>query len=177
MNAILKYRRAAVVVVSIILAVALQTTLFLRLRPFDAAPALVMLVVIAFARHLPAEFALFGGFSAGLLEDLLSQSALGLWALTLTTVAYFVVRIRDRLEDSCAIFSCPLSTTWPSPAWFCRSSLGPWECATSRTRTRYETRMAPGCDRRSNGRILWRSSAAPLVSPGHRCHDFTRCGL
>ena len=58
MNTTLKYRRAAVVVVSIIVAAALQTTLFLRFRPFDAAPALVMLVVIALARHLPAEFAL-----------------------------------------------------------------------------------------------------------------------
>ncbi len=105
MNATLKYRRAVVVVGVIILAAALQTTLFLRFRPFDAAPALVMLVVIAFARHLPAEFALFTGFSAGLLEDLLSQSALGLWALTLTTVAYVVVRIRDRLEDDFSLLA------------------------------------------------------------------------
>ena len=105
MNATLKYRRAVVVVGVIILAAALQTTLFLRFRPFDAAPALVMLVVIAFARHLPAEFALFAGFSAGLLEDLLSQSALGLWALTLTTVAYLVVRIRDRLEEDFSLLA------------------------------------------------------------------------
>ena len=105
MNTALKYRRAAVVVVSVILAAALQTTLFLRFRPFDAAPALVMLVVIALARHLPAEFALFTGFSAGLLEDLLSQSALGLWALTLTTVAYIVVRIRYRLEEDFSLLA------------------------------------------------------------------------
>lgn len=105
MNATLKYRRAVVVVGAIILATALQTTLFLRFRPFDAAPALVMLVVIAFARHLRAEFALFTGFSAGLLEDLLSQSALGLWALTLTTVAYLVVRIRDRLEEDFSLLA------------------------------------------------------------------------
>jgi rod shape-determining protein MreD len=88
-----------VAVVAIIAAAALQTTLFVRFRPFDAAPALVLLVVVALARYLPAEFALFTGFAAGLLEDLLSQSALGLWALTLTTVAYFVVRARDRMED------------------------------------------------------------------------------
>ena len=95
----LKYRRIAVAAFAIIAAAALQTTLFVRFRPFDTAPALVLLVVIALARHLPAEFALFAGFAAGLLEDLLSQSALGLWALTLTTVAYFVVRARDRMED------------------------------------------------------------------------------
>jgi rod shape-determining protein MreD len=95
----LKYRRIAVTVFAIIAAAALQTTLFVRFRPFDAAPALVLLVVVALARHLPAEFALFTGFAAGLLADLLSQSALGLWALTLTTVAYFAVRARDRMED------------------------------------------------------------------------------
>lgn len=94
-----KYRRAAVTVLIVVTAAALQTTLFVRLRPFDAAPALVLLVVVALARHLSAEFAVFMGFSAGLLEDLLSQSALGLWALTLTTVAYVVVRTRTRMEE------------------------------------------------------------------------------
>lgn len=105
MKSALKYRRVAVSVAAIIIAAALQTSLFLRFRPFDAAPALVLLVVIALARHLPAEFALFAGFAAGLLEDLLSQSALGLWALTLTTVAYLVVRIRDRLEDDFSLLA------------------------------------------------------------------------
>lgn len=103
MGTVLKYRRIAVAVSSIIAAAALQTTLFVRFRPFDAAPALVLLVVIALARHLPAEFALFTGFAAGLLEDLLSQSALGLWALTLTTVAYFVARARDRMEEESSL--------------------------------------------------------------------------
>jgi len=101
----LRYRRAAVTVLSIIAAVALQTTLFVRLRPFDAAPALVVLVVIGLARHLSSELALFAGFSAGLLEDLLSQSPLGLWALTLTTVAYFVVRVRDRMEEDFSLLA------------------------------------------------------------------------
>lgn len=93
-----KYRRAAVTAAIVIAAVALQTTLFVRVRPFDTAPALVLLVVVALARHLSAEFAIFTGFAAGLLEDLLSQSALGLWALTLTAVAYVVVRTRTRME-------------------------------------------------------------------------------
>jgi rod shape-determining protein MreD len=94
----LRYRRAAVSLAFIVVAAALQTTLFVSLRIFGSAPALVILVVIGIARHLRAEFALFAGFGAGLLEDLLSQSALGLWALTLTTVAYLVVRVRDRME-------------------------------------------------------------------------------
>jgi rod shape-determining protein MreD len=69
-----------------ILAVAVQTTLFARFRPFDAAPALVMLVVLAFARHLPSEYALLMGFGAGLFQDLLAETPLGLWALVLTAV-------------------------------------------------------------------------------------------
>jgi rod shape-determining protein MreD len=105
MGSFIKYRRVIVTVLSIAVAAALQTTLFLRFRPFDAAPALVVLVVIALARHLPAEFAVFTGFAAGLLEDLLSQSALGLWALTLTTVAYFVVRVRDRFEEDFSLLA------------------------------------------------------------------------
>lgn len=101
----LKYRRAVVTALLIVSAAALQTTLFVQVRPFDAAPALVLLVVIGLARHLSAEFALFMGFAAGLLEDLLSQSALGLWALTLTTVAYFVVRLRDRMEEDFSLMA------------------------------------------------------------------------
>ena len=105
MDTTLKYRRAVVAVFSIIAAAALQTTLFVYFRPFDAAPALVILVVIGLARHLPAEFALLAGFAAGLLEDLLSQSVLGLWALSLTTVAYFVVRTRDRMEEDFSLLA------------------------------------------------------------------------
>lgn len=95
----MKVRRFIATAAIVVIAAALQTTMFATIRPFDAAPALVLLVVIAFARHLPAEAALLLGFGAGILQDLLSDSALGLWALVLTTVAFFVLRFRDRLED------------------------------------------------------------------------------
>ncbi|MFH1103386.1 MAG: rod shape-determining protein MreD [Actinomycetota bacterium] len=95
----MKVRRLIATAAIVVIAAALQTTMFATIRPFDAAPALVLLVVIAFARHLPAEAALLLGFGAGILQDLLSDSALGLWALVLTTVAFFVLRFRDRLED------------------------------------------------------------------------------
>jgi len=94
-----KLRRLVAVVVIVLIAAALQTTMFARLRPFDSAPALVLLVVIAFARHIPAEAALILGFGAGVLQDLLADSPLGLWALVFTSAAYFVLRFRDRLED------------------------------------------------------------------------------
>ena len=95
----MKARRAVLLAIVIVLAVALQTTLFIRLRPFDAAPALVLLVVMAYARYLPAEYALLTGFCAGLLQDLLAETPLGLWALVMTTVAFSVLRFRDRFED------------------------------------------------------------------------------
>lgn len=95
----MKLRRLSGAVVIVVMAVVLQTTLFASIRPFNAAPALVVLVVIAYARHLQPEHALGLAFFAGFLEDLLAQSALGLWALVMTTTAYFVVRFRDRLED------------------------------------------------------------------------------
>lgn len=100
----LKVRRAVATTLIVVTAAALQTTLFVRLRVLDTAPALVLLVVIALARHLAPEIALLMGFGAGLLQDLLSDSPLGLWAFTFTTVAYVVVRLRDRMEEDFSLF-------------------------------------------------------------------------
>ena len=91
--------RLLTAVLLVVAAAALQTTLFARLRLFDTAPALVVLVVFALARHLPPEQAIVVGFLSGLLEDLLVESPLGLWALVLASVAFAVVRLRGRLED------------------------------------------------------------------------------
>jgi rod shape-determining protein MreD len=95
----MKARRLAYAFLVVVAAVALQTTLFARIRPFGAAPALVILVVIGYARHLPPDYAVGFGFVAGFIQDLLADSPLGLWALVSTTTAFFVVRFRDRLED------------------------------------------------------------------------------
>jgi len=100
-----RLRRAFGALLLVIMALALQTTLFARLRPFDAAPALVVLTVIAVARHLPAEQALVVGFLGGLGQDLLVESPLGLWALVETSVAYAVVRGRGRLEDDITLLA------------------------------------------------------------------------
>jgi rod shape-determining protein MreD len=85
--------------VLLLMAVAVQTTLFARLRPLDAAPALVVLTMIGVARHLPAEDAVVVGFLIGVLQDLLVESPLGLWALTMATVAFVVARTGSRIED------------------------------------------------------------------------------
>lgn len=95
----MRWRRAATVAVLLVAAVALQTTLFANLRPLDAAPAIVVLMVFAVGRHLGESAALLAGFSAGVLADLMSETTLGLWSLTLTTAAFAVVRLRPRFED------------------------------------------------------------------------------
>lgn len=100
----MKARRMLIAAAALVVAVVLQTSLFVRFRPFDAAPALVVLVVIAYSRHLQAEYAMLFGFGAGLLQDLLAESPLGLWALVLASVAFTVVRLRGRLEDELGLF-------------------------------------------------------------------------
>jgi rod shape-determining protein MreD len=85
----------------VVLAVILQTTVFTtgRIQPLGAAPNLVLLVVVACARYLDAEPALLVAFTAGLLMDLLAGSPLGLWAISLTVVAYLTYRMKRRAED------------------------------------------------------------------------------
>ena len=95
----MKYRRAVIIVLFVVAALALQTTLFARLRPFEAAPALGVLAVIALSRHLSPEAALVTGFLTGFFQDLLADSILGLWALSLSVAAFVTVRVRDRLVE------------------------------------------------------------------------------
>lgn len=95
----MKWRRTVVAVALALLAVALQTTLFVDWRPFGATPALPPLVVLGVARHRGRLESLLIGFGTGLLLDLLSESALGLWALVCTAVAFATVRLRHRFED------------------------------------------------------------------------------
>lgn len=95
----MKWRRAIVVVAIIVLTAAMQTTVFVRLRLFGAAPQLGVLVVMALSRNLEPVESLFYGFFAGLLLDLLAETPHGLWALVCAAVAYTTVRLRRRLED------------------------------------------------------------------------------
>ena len=84
-----------------IVAVILQTTLFDRyLDPFGVTADFVLLIVVAASFHLAEEAAMLLGFSAGLLNDLLGNTLLGLWALVLTVVGYAAVRLRARVEGN-----------------------------------------------------------------------------
>ncbi|MEN8113047.1 MAG: rod shape-determining protein MreD [Actinomycetota bacterium] len=80
----------------VVVAVLIQTTLFQHFRPFGYAPALGMLTVIAVARHLEPEPALFVAFTGGLIQDLLGAAPLGLWASAFTVVAFITLKVRER---------------------------------------------------------------------------------
>jgi rod shape-determining protein MreD len=94
-------RQVAVTLTLVVVAVILQTTMFGegRIQPFGAAPNIVTLVVIATVRYLDPEPGILIGFTAGLLLDLLGGSALGLWAMSLTVVAYVTLRVRRRADE------------------------------------------------------------------------------
>lgn len=85
----------------VVVAVVLQTTVFApgNVQPFGAAPNLVLLTVISCVRFLEPEVAVLTGFTGGLLVDLLSGSPIGLWAMTMTVVAYLALRLRARASD------------------------------------------------------------------------------
>ncbi|MEA3510213.1 MAG: rod shape-determining protein MreD, partial [Actinomycetota bacterium] len=80
----------------VLAAVLIQTTLFQYLRPFGYVPALGMLMVIALARYLEPEQALFVAFTGGFLQDILGGAPLGLWAIAFTIVAFITSKVRDR---------------------------------------------------------------------------------
>ncbi len=94
-------RAIGLAIALVVTTVVIQTSVFGagRIQPFGASPALVLLVVIGAARYLAAEPALLIGFTAGLLLDLLGGSALGLWAMSYTVVAYVTWRLRERADD------------------------------------------------------------------------------
>jgi rod shape-determining protein MreD len=85
---------------AVVVALLFQTTLFSRVQPFGVAPNLVLLVVIGSARWMDPEPAVFLGFTAGLLLDLLGSTPLGLRALVLTLVAFGTLRFRDYFAEN-----------------------------------------------------------------------------
>ena len=81
-----------------LLAVILQTTVFPR--PFGSSPNLVLLVVIGIGLYMDSEVAVVTGFIGGLLNDLVGDTILGLWALVITVVAYAASQYRYRAEGN-----------------------------------------------------------------------------
>jgi rod shape-determining protein MreD len=65
------------------------------LRVGNARPDLVLLAVIFIAIHAPRDAALLGAFGVGLVQDLVSLSPLGLYALAYSLVAMFTVSTQE----------------------------------------------------------------------------------
>ncbi len=94
-------RQIAITLALVVVAVVMQTTVFGdgRIQPLGSAPNMVTLVVIATVRYLDPEPGILIGFTAGLLLDLLGGSPLGLWAMSLTVVAFITLRVRRRADE------------------------------------------------------------------------------
>lgn len=93
--------RVAIALLTIIAALVIQTTVFgsSGIAPFGVAPAFVTLVVIAVGPYVESEYHLLLGFTAGILADLMGSGTLGLWAMSLTVVAYASSRLRARFNE------------------------------------------------------------------------------
>ncbi len=93
--------RVAISLLAIVLALVIQTTVFGAggVQPLGVAPAFITLVVIAIGPYVEAEYHVLLGFTAGILTDLMGSGTLGLWAMTLTIVAYATVRLRERFNE------------------------------------------------------------------------------
>lgn len=87
----------AAVVLIVLVAVVLQTTLFGRIKIIT--PDLVLLVSILFAlTRIKPEVVLGIAFTSGLVVDLLGSSLLGLRAIVFTSAAYIAIRTRERAD-------------------------------------------------------------------------------
>ena len=93
--------RVAIALLAIVLSLVIQTTVFGAggIQPLGVAPAFVTLMVIAIGPYVEAEYHILLGFTAGILTDLMGSGTLGLWAMTLTIVAYATVRLRERFNE------------------------------------------------------------------------------
>ena len=94
--------RVVTSLVAVVILIVIQTTVFGagRVQPLGVAPALVTLIVILVAPFIETEYHVLLGFTAGILVDLVGSGTLGLWAMTLTIVAYASSRLRTRIAQS-----------------------------------------------------------------------------
>lgn len=93
----MRARALIVAIVSLVVAVVIQTTLFSRFR--FVTPDLVLLLTILLAvTDLRREVVVVMGFLGGLVIDLLSSTVLGLRAAVFTAVAYIAVRTVHRVD-------------------------------------------------------------------------------
>lgn len=94
--------RVVTSLLAVVIMIVIQTTVFGagQIQPLGVAPALVTLIVILLAPFVETEYHILLGFTAGLLVDLIGSGTLGLWAMTLTIVAYTSSRLRPQMVQS-----------------------------------------------------------------------------
>lgn len=93
--------RVAIALLAVIASLVIQTTVFgaSGIEPLGVAPAFVTLIVIALGPYIEPDYHLLLGFTAGILADLMGSGTLGLWAMSLTVVAYASSRLRARFNE------------------------------------------------------------------------------
>jgi len=94
--------RVVTSLLAVVIMIVIQTTVFgaAGIQPLGVAPALVTLIVILVAPFIETEYHVLLGFTAGILVDLVGSGTLGLWAMTLTIIAYASSRLRTRMAQS-----------------------------------------------------------------------------
>lgn len=93
----MRLRTTAAVVLIVLIAIVLQTTLFGSVRLIT--PDLVLLVSILFAlTRIRPELVLAIAFTSGLAVDMLGSSLLGLRAIVFTAAAFMAVRTKERAD-------------------------------------------------------------------------------
>ncbi|WP_181310421.1 rod shape-determining protein MreD [Nocardioides campestrisoli] len=118
--------RAAVGLLVVLLALALQVSLFPHLAWQGVVPNLVLLVVVAAALSGGAQFALLLGFAGGVLLDLAppADHVAGRWALSLVLVAWIASRVRQETRPSTlAVLGCVAASSFIGTSVFALSGL------------------------------------------------------
>ena len=90
-------RTGITVILLLLLAVVVQTTLLGRFRLVTPDLVLLLIIILALTR-IRAEIVLAIAFTSGLIIDLLGPSVVGLRAVVFTTIAYIALRTRERAE-------------------------------------------------------------------------------
>lgn len=94
--------RALAALAMVVVAIALQNSLFPHLAWNGVVPNLVLLVVVAAALTRGPQFAMVLGFTAGVLMDVVppADHFAGRWALALVVVAWVATRVRQESRPS-----------------------------------------------------------------------------
>ncbi len=93
----MKLRTPAVVFLTLVAAVVIQTTLFGTIRFITPDLVLLVSVLLALTRIKP-ELVLAITFAAGLMVDLIGSSLLGLRAIVFMSATYIALRTRERAD-------------------------------------------------------------------------------